>query len=76
MRATVRSGSRSRSRTSAFTCCRCSAASRDTGGGRAPGNVDRPAIRICVTLSATAAADSGASVAISADSVSIMPIIR
>jgi hypothetical protein len=32
----------------------------DTGGRRAAGSADRPAIRICVTLSATATADSGA----------------
>ena len=42
----------------------------------AAGNADRPAIRICVTLSATAAAGSGAKVPMSDASVWIIPIIK
>ena len=74
--ATPKFGSRSRSRTSALICSRWKAVSCDTGVRRAAGSADSPAMRICDTLSATAAADSGASVPMSAASVPIMLIIR
>lgn len=76
MLATESAGSRRRARAQARICSRWYAVRCDTGCWRAAGSPARPAIRICVTLSATAAADSGASVPMSAASVWIMPIIK
>ena len=52
------------------------AVSCDTDCCLAEGNADNPASKICVTLSATAAADFGASVLTSDAIVWIVPIIK